>query len=157
MAVPVFVLNGPNLNLLGKREPAIYGNSGLEDIETACHEAGRRLDLVVDFRQSNHEGMLIDWVHEAGSAARGIVINPGAYTHTSLALQDAIRAVGLPVIEVHLSNIFARERVRHHSFVSPVAAGVICGLGKRGYVLALEALQSLVQPATAPPPAKGAP
>ncbi len=155
-AIPVFVLNGPNLNLLGKREPAIYGSGGLEEIERSCHQAGTRLDLVIDFRQTNHEGILVDWIHEAGEATRGIVINPGAYTHTSLALQDAIRAVGLPVIEVHLSNIFAREAFRHHSFVSPVAAGVICGLGQRGYVLALEALQPLVATAAASNSPKGA-
>jgi 3-dehydroquinate dehydratase-2 len=144
MAVPVFVLNGPNLNLLGKREPGIYGRAGLDEIESACGDAGKRLGLKVDFRQTNHEGKLVDWIQEAADAAHGIVINPGAFTHTSLALQDAIRAVGLPVVEAHLSNIFARERVRHHSFVSPVAAGVICGLGPTGYVLALEALQPLV-------------
>jgi 3-dehydroquinate dehydratase-2 len=146
MAVPVFVLNGPNLNLLGRREPSVYGKSSLADIGEACQAAGKRLGLAVDFRQSNHEGMLVDWIQEAASAAKGIVINPGGYTHSSVALQDAIRAVGLPVIEVHLSNIFARERFRHHSFVSPVAAGIICGLGAHGYVLALEALQTLVAP-----------
>ncbi len=144
MAVPVFVLNGPNLNLLGQREPAVYGRAGLADIESVCRDAGKRFGLSVDFRQTNHEGELVDWIQEAAGGAKGIVINPGALTHTSLALQDAIRAVGLPVIEVHLSNIFARERVRHHSFVSPVAAGVICGLGPEGYVLALQALQPLV-------------
>ncbi|MEX0853794.1 MAG: type II 3-dehydroquinate dehydratase [Bauldia sp.] len=144
MAIPVFVLNGPNLNLLGTREPEVYGSDSLADIERACREAGARLGLTIDFRQTNHEGVLVDWVQEAAKAAKGIVINPGAYSHTSLALQDAIRAVGLPAIEVHLSNIFARERFRHHSFVSPVAAGVICGLGSHGYVLALEALQPLL-------------
>jgi 3-dehydroquinate dehydratase-2 len=156
MAVPVFVLNGPNLNLLGAREPAVYGTASLADIEAACREAGKRLGLKVDFRQTNQEGVLVDWIQEAAGAAKGIVINPGAYTHTSLALQDAIRAVGLPVIEVHLSNIFARERVRHHSFVSPVAAGVICGLGPKGYLLALEALQPLVAAVQAPPSPKRA-
>jgi 3-dehydroquinate dehydratase II len=149
MAVPVFVLNGPNLNLLGTREPGIYGSTTLADIERDCAAAGKRLGLKVDFRQSNSEGELVDWIQEAMKAARGIVINPGAYSHTSVAIQDAIRGVGLPVIEVHISNIFARERFRHHSFVSPVAVGTICGLGPHGYVLALEALQPLVAGAKA--------
>ncbi len=143
MAVPVFVLNGPNLNLLGTREPGVYGAAGLADIERDCAAAGKRLGLAVDFRQTNHEGVLVDWIQEAQTAAFGIVMNPGAYTHTSVAIHDAIRAVGLPVIEVHLSNIFAREGFRHHSYVSPVAVGTICGLGPKGYVLALEAMQAL--------------
>ncbi len=144
MAVPVFVLNGPNLNMLGKREPGVYGSATLADIEKDCAAAGKRLGLEVDFRQSNHEGELVTWIQEAMGAAQGIVINPGAYSHTSVAIHDAIRAVALPVIEVHISNIFTRERFRHHSYVSPVAVGTICGLGPQGYVLALEALQSLV-------------
>ncbi len=152
MAVLVFVLNGPNLNLLGKREPGVYGKESLADIEAACRAAGERLGLATDFRQTNQEGDLVDWIQEAADTAKGIVINPGAYTHTSLALQDAIRAIDIPTIEVHLSNIFARERFRHHSFVSPVAAGVICGLGLQGYVLALEALQSLVTAKAGPSP-----
>jgi 3-dehydroquinate dehydratase II len=143
MAVPIFILNGPNLNLLGTREPGVYGAASLADIERDCAAAGKRLGLAVDFRQTNHEGVLVDWIQEAMGAARGIVINPGAYTHTSVALHDAIRAVGLPVIEVHISNIFARESFRHHSYVSPVAVGTICGLGPQGYVLALEAMQTL--------------
>jgi 3-dehydroquinate dehydratase-2 len=143
MAVPVLVLNGPNLNLLGAREPGVYGATSLTDIERDCLAAGKRLGLAVDFRQTNQEGTLVDWIQEAMTTARGIVINPGAYTHTSVAIHDAIRAVGLPVIEVHLSNIFAREGFRHHSYVSPVAVGTICGLGPQGYVLALEALQAL--------------
>lgn len=145
MAIPVFVLNGPNLNMLGTREPGIYGGTTLGDIERQCKDSGKRLGLSVDFRQTNHEGVLVDWIQEAATAARGIVFNPGAYTHTSVALQDAIRAAGLPVIEVHISNIFAREDFRHHSYVSPVAAGVICGLGPLGYVLALEALKPLAE------------
>ncbi len=144
MAVPVFVLNGPNLNMLGKREPGVYGAITLAEIERDCVAAGKRLGLAVDCRQSNSEGELVDWIQEAMDKARGIVINPGAYSHTSVAIHDAIRAVALPVIEVHISNIFARERFRHHSYVSPVAVGTICGLGPQGYVLALEALQPLV-------------
>jgi 3-dehydroquinate dehydratase-2 len=144
MATPIFVLNGPNLNMLGKREPGIYGAKTLGDIEADCRAAAKKLGLALDFRQTNIEGVLVDWIQEAGDKADGIVINPGAYTHTSVALQDAIRAAGKPVIEVHLSNIFAREPFRHHSYVSPVAAGVICGLGPHGYVLALEALAGLI-------------
>ena len=143
MATPVFVLNGPNLNMLGKREPGIYGGRTLKDIEADCVAAGKRLGLKVDFRQTNVEGVLVDWVQEAAEKAAGIVLNPGGYTHTSVALHDAIRASGKPVIEVHLSNIFAREPFRHHSYVSPVAAGIICGLGPKGYVLALEALATI--------------
>ena len=138
MATPVLVLNGPNLNMLGKREPAIYGGKALAEIEADCLAAGNRLGLTVDFRQSNHEGILVDWIQQAPRG--GIVLNPGAYGHTSIALQDAIRAAGVPVVEVHLSNIYQREPFRHHSMISPVAVGVICGLGPLGYVLALEAL-----------------
>jgi 3-dehydroquinate dehydratase-2 len=144
MASPVFILNGPNLNMLGRREPGIYGAQTLADIEAACVAEGKALGLSIDFRQTNVEGILVDWIQEAAEKAKGIVINPGAYTHTSVALQDALRAAALPVIEVHLSNIFARESFRHHSFVSPVATGVICGLGPRGYTLALAALAGLV-------------
>jgi 3-dehydroquinate dehydratase-2 len=137
----VYVLNGPNLNLLGLREPAIYGGKGLAAIEEALRTRAAPLGIEVEFRQTNHEGVLIDWIHESREkGALGIVLNPGALTHTSIALHDAIRAVDLPVIEVHLSNVFAREAFRHHSWVSPVASGVICGLGPKGYELALEAL-----------------
>jgi 3-dehydroquinate dehydratase-2 len=149
MAVPVFVLNGPNLNLLGQREPAIYGTATLADIERLCHEAAQRLGLSIQFRQTNQEGVLIDWVQAAAGNAKGIVINPGAFTHTSIALHDALKGTALPIIEVHLSNIFAREAFRHHSYVSPVASGVICGLGPTGYLLALEAMQRLVGAAQA--------
>lgn len=144
MTVPVFVLNGPNLNLLGSREPGIYGGKSFADIERECRDEGAVLGLSVDFRQTNHEGVLVDWIQEAADSAKGIVINPGAYTHTSVAIHDAVRAVGLPLIEVHLSNILAREPFRHHSYVSPVASGVICGLGPDGYRLALQALKQLV-------------
>lgn len=141
----VVILNGPNLNLLGIREPAIYGRETLADIEEMCLEAAAALDLAVDFRQSNHEGQLIDWIQEAREAAAGIIINPGGYTHSSLAIHDALRAAELPVIEVHLSNIHRRESFRHHSYVSLAATGVICGLGAQGYILALEAMARLVE------------
>lgn len=144
MAATVFVLNGPNLNMLGVREPSIYGGKTLEEIGGDCVAAGEAIGLAVDFRQTNHEGELVDWIQEAASRAEGVVLNPGAYTHTSVAIHDAIRAAGRPVIEVHLSNIFAREAFRHHSYVSPVAAGVICGLGPAGYILALDALRHLI-------------
>ncbi|MBN9021523.1 MAG: type II 3-dehydroquinate dehydratase [Rhizobiales bacterium] len=140
----VFVLNGPNLNMLGRREPSIYGGQTLEEIGADCVAEGKRLGFSVDFRQTNHEGVLVDWIQEAATAAVGIVMNPGAYTHTSVAIHDAIRAAGRPVIEVHLSNIFTREPFRHHSYVSPVAAGVICGLGPKGYLLGLDALKTLI-------------
>lgn len=144
MPQTVFVLNGPNLNMLGLREPGVYGTTTLKDIEAAVRETAARLGFEIDFRQSNHEGVLVDWIQEAREKACGIVVNPGAYTHTSVALHDAFKAVGLPVIEVHISNIFARESFRHHSYVSPVASGVLCGLGPHGYELALEALARIV-------------
>jgi 3-dehydroquinate dehydratase-2 len=140
----ILVLNGPNLDLLGRRQPAIYGRGTLADIEKACHKRGKALELFVDFRQTNHEGELIEWVQQAPDKASGIVINAGAFTHTSVALLDALVAGELPVIEVHLSNIFKRESFRHHSYISLAARGVIAGLGPQGYLLALEALADII-------------
>jgi 3-dehydroquinate dehydratase II len=140
MAKRVLVLNGPNLNMLGTREPATYGTETLADIEKMVKAEGKALGLTVTARQSNHEGELVTWIQEARDKFEAIVINPAAYSHTSVAIHDALRAVGLPVIEVHLSNIHAREPFRHHSYVSLVATGVICGLGPAGYRLALRAL-----------------
>ena len=140
----VFVLNGPNLNALGKREPGIYGGKTLKDIEADCIAAGRELGFDVDFRQTNHEGVLVDWLHEAGDKAVGVAINAGAYTHTSIALHDAIRAISIPVVEVHISNIHAREEFRHRSMIAPAAKGMICGFGPASYTLALSALKSTI-------------
>lgn len=140
----VYVLNGPNLNMLGLRQPEIYGRETLADVEALCRKAGDRLGLGIVFRQSNHEGELVDWIHEARDKAVGIVINAGAYTHTSVALFDALSAAEKPVIEVHLSNIYRRESFRHHSYISMAAKGVLCGFGPKGYVLALEALAEIV-------------
>jgi 3-dehydroquinate dehydratase-2 len=140
----VLVLNGPNLNMLGIREPAIYGAQTLSDIEALCRAEAERLGLEIAFRQSNHEGELVTWIQQALGAFEAIVINPAAYSHTSVAIHDALKAVGLPVVEVHLSNIHAREPFRHHSFVSGIALGVICGFGASGYKLALAALAEKV-------------
>lgn len=141
----VLVLNGPNLNLLGTREPHIYGAETLEGVARRCREAGERLGLAVDFRQSNAEHQLIDWLHETRSAVQGVVINPAAYTHTSVAIADALSAVAKPVIEVHISNVHRREAFRHHSFVSAVAEAVICGCGTDGYVFALERMATILK------------
>jgi 3-dehydroquinate dehydratase II len=143
-APKILVVNGPNLNMLGVREPAVYGRDRLADIEKLCRKAGRDLALAVDFRQSNHEGEIVGWIQEARGSCAGIVINAGAYTHTSIAILDALQLTELPVIEVHLSNIFRREEFRHHSYVSLAARAVICGLGPTGYRLALEALADLL-------------
>jgi 3-dehydroquinate dehydratase-2 len=140
MTKRVLVLNGPNLNLLGTREPETYGSETLKDVESLCRRAASELELTLDFRQSNHEGELVTWIQDARKTADGIVINPAAYSHTSVAIHDALRAADIPVVEVHLSNIHQREAFRHHSYVSSVAFGVICGFGSLGYKLALEAL-----------------
>jgi len=144
----VLVLNGPNLNMLGTREPDTYGSQTLADIERMAVEEGKAAGLEVTCRQSNIEGELVTWIQQALGAYDAIVINPGAYSHTSIAIHDAFRAVNLPVVEVHLSNIYTRETFRHHSYVSPVATGVICGLGATGYKLALRALAEKLQEAS---------
>jgi 3-dehydroquinate dehydratase-2 len=145
MAKTVYVLNGPNLNLLGMREPETYGHASLQDVERLCQERAGRYKLGLEFRQSNHEGELIDWIHEAGAKkAAGIVLNPGGYTHTSVSIRDAIAAVSVPLVEVHISNIFARERFRHHSHIAPVAVASLCGFGIEGYALAIEGLAALI-------------
>ena len=147
MTVSVLILNGPNLNLLGFREPEVYGHDTLADVEALCRSHAAKLGFSADCRQSNHEGQLIDWVQEARDAFAGIIINPGGYSHTSIALLDALKAVRKPVIEVHLSNIHQRESFRNHSYVSLAAKGVICGLGIQGYVAALDAMARWLSPA----------
>ena len=141
----VLVLNGPNLNLLGTREPAVYGAETLADVERLCKEEADKLGLEVDFRQSNHEGQLIDWIHEAwreiaAGNLLGVVFNPGAFTHTSIALHDAIKGANATVIELHISNVHARETFRHRSYISPAARGIIVGFGVQGYAIAIAAL-----------------
>jgi 3-dehydroquinate dehydratase-2 len=140
----IYVLNGPNLNLLGKREPHIYGAGTLGDLKSALEAKASALGMRLDFRQSNHEGALVDWIQEAREKAAGLILNPGAYSHTSIALHDALKALSIPTIEVHLSNIHARDAFRRHSFVSPAVTGVICGLGASGYLAALDALKGLI-------------
>jgi 3-dehydroquinate dehydratase-2 len=144
MAKTVYVLNGPNLNLLGTREPKTYGTATLDDVEKLCHAAAKRHQLEVEFRQSSHEGAIVDAIHEAGAkTAAGIILNAGAYTHSSVAIRDAIAAVDVPVIEVHISNIFAREPFRHVSHIAPVAKASLCGFGIEGYALAIDGLAAL--------------
>ncbi|MDR6775307.1 type II 3-dehydroquinate dehydratase [Azospirillum sp. BE72] len=147
MSRPILVLNGPNLNLLGKREPHIYGFETLADVEADCRSTGESLGLAVDFRQSNAEHVLIDWIHEARETVDGLVINPAGLTHTSVSLMDALSACAFPILEVHISNIHRREEFRHFSYVSRVAAGVICGFGTQGYTLALQRMARLLESA----------
>lgn len=144
MSMSIYILNGPNLNLLGAREPEIYGRASLDDIKTAVDARARERAKKIDFRQTNHEGTLVDWVQEAGAKAAGLIINPGAYTHTSIALHDALKAISVPKIELHLSNVHAREAFRRHSYISPAVDAVICGLGAAGYLSALDALCRLI-------------
>ena len=144
----VFVLNGPNLNLLGTREPAVYGSQTLDDVKKLCQRAAKANGFTLDFRQSNHEGELVDWLHEAGrlqaeGKLAGVVLNAGAYTHTSIALMDAIKGTGVTLIELHISNVHAREAFRHHSYLSAVARAVMCGFGVAGYGLAIDALAQM--------------
>lgn len=141
----IMVLNGPNLNLLGQREPQTYGHETLADVEALCVNAAKQHGHDIDFRQSNHEGVLIDSIQEAGRLIKegkvlGVVFNPAAYTHTSIALQDAIKGAEVPVVEVHISNVHAREAFRHHSYISPCAAGIVVGFGVQGYVMAIHGL-----------------
>lgn len=145
MQKTVFVLNGPNLNLLGTREPAVYGAATLADVQVLCEATCARHGLALRFHQSNHEGQLIDWIHEAGrlqaqGQLAGLVFNAGAYTHTSVALMDAVKGTGVALLELHITNVFAREAFRHHSYLSPVARAVVCGLGVQGYALAIDAV-----------------
>lgn len=146
MPKPILVLNGPNLNLLGTREPEIYGATTLGDIEAATTACANAQGLEIDFRQSNFEGELVTWAQWGGENACGLIVNAGAYTHTSVALLDALKAINVPVVEVHLSNIFQREAFRSHSYVSLAASGVICGLGAQGYELAVLAIARRVSP-----------
>ena len=145
MAATILILNGPNLNLVGSRETAIYGQETFADIAAAVEARAAELLLAIDMRQTNSEGELIDWIQSAREGAAGIILNAGAYSHTSIAILDAVRACGVPVIEVHLSNIFSRESYRRHSYVSEAAKGVICGFGGAGYTMALEAMARLTE------------
>ncbi len=141
----VYIINGPNLNLLGTREPEVYGPTTLDDISQITASAAENVGLTVGFRQSNDEGTLVDWIQEAGKKASGLIINGAGYTHTSVAIMDALLAIDTPVIEVHLSNIYTREEFRHHSYISRAAQGVICGFGAHGYVLAVNAMAQILE------------
>ena len=144
MAKTIYVLNGPNLNLLGTREPQIYGRSTLKDVEKLCRKTAEGRGIAIEFRQSNHEGVIVDWLQEAGAKkALGVVLNPAGFTHTSVSIHDAIKAINVPVIETHISNIHAREPWRNHSYVSFVAKAVICGFGIQGYALAIDGIAAL--------------
>jgi 3-dehydroquinate dehydratase-2 len=149
MAKPLYVLNGPNLNLLGTREPEVYGNETLDDLRQRCERKAASLGLSVVFRQSNLEGELVTWIQEARTDASGLIVNAGAFTHTSIAMLDALLACPIPTVEVHLSNIFTREPFRHRSYISKAAKGVICGFGGLGYELAIEALADTIAPGKA--------
>ena len=140
MGNKVHILNGPNLNLLGTREPDIYGSQTLQDIENLCQEKCDAHGLKLEFSQSNDEGALVDLIQASSNDASALIINAGAYTHTSIAIHDALKSLTIPIIEVHLSNIFARESFRHHSYISPLAKGVICGFGSQGYLMAIDAV-----------------
>jgi len=140
MSKPIYVLSGPNLNMLGKREPEIYGHQTLDDIHKSLSEKASKQKIELNCHQSNHEGQLVDLIQEAGNKASGLIINAGALTHTSIALADAIRAIDIPAIEVHMSNVYHREEFRHHSYLSPVVIGLICGFGSQSYELALDVL-----------------
>ena len=144
MTYNILILNGPNLNMLGLREPEIYGRQTLDDIRALCESHAEARGLAVDFRQSNHEGELIDWIQQAPKEHAGIVLNPGGYTHTSVAIMDALRAVDLPAIELHLSNIHRREPFRRRSYVAQAVRGSICGFGAHGYLLALDGMRALL-------------
>ena len=145
MTKPVFLLNGPNLNLLGRREPHIYGHTSLADVEAWCHERAKAEGLTLSFRQTNHEGQLVDWIHEAMDHSAGIIINPAAFTHTSVAMLDALKNIAGPVIELHISNPHHREPFRHVSYATPAATATICGLGVDGYPLAVSAMAALLR------------
>ena len=145
MSQVIYIINGPNLNLLGSREPDIYGHTTLDDISSVTSDAGETLGFSIDFRQSNDEGTLVDWIQEASQKAAGLIVNGAGYTHTSVAIMDALLAAEAPVIEVHLSNIYKREDFRHHSYISRAAHGIICGFGAHGYVLAVNAMAKLIE------------
>jgi 3-dehydroquinate dehydratase-2 len=149
MAKPIYVLNGPNLNLLGTREPEVYGKETLDDLRLRCERKAKSLGFSVEFRQSNVEGELVTWIQEARTEAAGLIVNAGALTHTSISMLDALLACHVPSVEVHLSNIFAREPFRHRSYISKAAKGVICGFGGLGYELAIEALAASISPGKA--------
>ena len=141
----LLILNGPNLNLLGTRQPEVYGKTTLQDIEELCAGHAGKIGVAIEFSQSNHEGALVDMIHAARGVHDGIILNAGAYTHTSIALMDAIASVGLPAIELHISNVHAREEFRHKSYIAKVCVGIICGFGAQGYILAMDALKARLQ------------
>ncbi len=145
MSKPIFILNGPNLNLLGTREPHIYGATTLAEVEALCQQRAKAVGLTISMRQSNHEGQLVDWIQEAINSADGIIINAGAYTHSSIAILDALKNVKAPIIELHISNPHQREAFRHHSYVTPAATAIMSGFGVNGYPIAVEAMAGLIK------------